>query len=467
VTHQQTTSDRIDALEQRLDALKRKCQTGYACGSACISVKKECRSNPQDSLSKERAQRLMALAKGEIKPRGAFGLKPEQAGELAMGINKFQRTGIKPDWHAEPGTDAGAADELDVSTPEARMAFMKTIRQRSVARPGATYDGGSMAAGLLKLCDEPGETGRQARRVAKFLRDSNIVTVVDRVRPTSRRGNDANTVVQEKEVKHLLTKEAIGLLGERSPLIKRIADSITYSNDLIRHHRRSLKELKISIEEDKKMGWDTLEVTKEAVKHHKEGLKMAQEDRAIMYRSLTHLTQGKPEAHGMATREGLLLMRDDPDYDQPWSPTGYSAADMSAAARRHLIAGKKTSHFAVSHSGNTWSEKTLGTYVHELGHMVHFASGDARNTLAVLPFELQTRIREKDDTNPLSPLIGKPEYFVSDYSRTNRLELFAETFTAFVLAPEQLRKQQPDLYNWVDDTLRRAQQSPQLPQGRA
>jgi len=33
---------RLDALEARADALKRKCQTGYACGSTCIDRDKDC-----------------------------------------------------------------------------------------------------------------------------------------------------------------------------------------------------------------------------------------------------------------------------------------------------------------------------------------------------------------------------------------------------------------------------------------
>ncbi len=76
-------TDRIDSLLTRLDALKRRCSTGYGCGSACISVKKECRSNPAAATSRERLQRLEQLAKGEIKPRGIGVPKAEEARAMA------------------------------------------------------------------------------------------------------------------------------------------------------------------------------------------------------------------------------------------------------------------------------------------------------------------------------------------------------------------------------------------------
>jgi len=80
VEHQRA---RLDALLARADALKRKCQTGYACGSTCINVKKECRSEGGAAVSKERIKRLEQLAKGEIKPRGIGTPKPEEAAALA------------------------------------------------------------------------------------------------------------------------------------------------------------------------------------------------------------------------------------------------------------------------------------------------------------------------------------------------------------------------------------------------
>ena len=69
--------------EARLDAARRKCSTGYGCGSTCISVQKECRSEGGAATSKERIKRLEQLARGELKQRGIGGLKPDAAGRKA------------------------------------------------------------------------------------------------------------------------------------------------------------------------------------------------------------------------------------------------------------------------------------------------------------------------------------------------------------------------------------------------
>lgn len=83
-----TLTSQLDALDKRLDALRRKCTTGYGCGATCISVQKECRNTPRASTSKERLQRLHQLARGEIKPRGIGVLKPEQARAKAAALAK-------------------------------------------------------------------------------------------------------------------------------------------------------------------------------------------------------------------------------------------------------------------------------------------------------------------------------------------------------------------------------------------
>jgi hypothetical protein len=76
-----------DSLLHRLDALKRKCKTGYGCGSACISLRKECRSAPRSSTSKERMRRLLAVAGGgATAQRGVAPVRSKEAGQLASDI---------------------------------------------------------------------------------------------------------------------------------------------------------------------------------------------------------------------------------------------------------------------------------------------------------------------------------------------------------------------------------------------
>ena len=459
--------DRFSALEARLDALKRRCTTGYACGSACISIKKECRSNPQSSVSKERAERLAQLVRGEIRPRGIGGLKPEQASQLALEIRKFQRTGIKPPWYIE-GTAkvAAGADELDVSTPEARMAFVKHMRERSISRPGASYTGNSLATATLALCDEPGDVGRNARRMAKFLATSNVLTVVDQIRPDlqpSQRGP-----VREADVKHLLSKDVIAKVQSNEERLGRVIGSIDHSKEEINLSRKNKEIIKKGMEEDQRMGWDTpdrVERDRERLKFHDNNIKSYKGTLEIGYRTLGIMLMGVPDAAGLAGRDGILRMRDDPGRDTPWHSRGLDAKRLQSATQAQVGTygdpGAKTSYTTAGAPGLGRNEQVTSTFIHEVGHMVHFASGDARNTIPKLPQNLESALTSAaPGLFGGGSLVGDNRFFVSDYSTTNRLEFFAESFVAFVVAPQQLRQRSPEVYDWVDDVLTRANANP-------
>jgi hypothetical protein len=114
----------------RLDAVKRKCSTGYGCGRACISVQKECRKEARSTASKERISRLEQLARGEVKPRGIGALKPAEAKAKAKALR------------------AEAAEQRAVTKAERerrKAEAAKTGRKPSVevklrrAKPGGEY----------------------------------------------------------------------------------------------------------------------------------------------------------------------------------------------------------------------------------------------------------------------------------------------------------------------------------------
>jgi predicted ABC-type ATPase len=76
----------LERLESRADAMRRRCSTGYGCGSSCISVAKECRSKPASSIGRERIRRLQQLARGEIKPRGLGAPTGVEASSMAQDL---------------------------------------------------------------------------------------------------------------------------------------------------------------------------------------------------------------------------------------------------------------------------------------------------------------------------------------------------------------------------------------------
>ena len=45
---------------------------------------------------------------------------------------------------------------------------------------------------------------------------------------------------------------------------------------------------------------------------------------------------------------------------------------------------------------------------------------------------------------------------ITTYSEKDKFELFAESFAAYVMSPDELIEQAPRLYNWVEETLNAA-----------
>jgi hypothetical protein len=83
-------ADRIAEIEARIDAAKRKCNTGYACGNSCISPAKECRSEGKASTGKQRLKRLKNLAAGGKTGRGIGQLRGGAAAAKAEEINALR-----------------------------------------------------------------------------------------------------------------------------------------------------------------------------------------------------------------------------------------------------------------------------------------------------------------------------------------------------------------------------------------
>ena len=45
---------------------------------------------------------------------------------------------------------------------------------------------------------------------------------------------------------------------------------------------------------------------------------------------------------------------------------------------------------------------------------------------------------------------------ITTYSEKDKFELFAESFAAYVMSPDELIEQAPRLYKWVEETLNAA-----------
>ena len=76
----------------------------------------------------------------------------------------------------------------------------------------------------------------------------------------------------------------------------------------------------------------------------------------------------------------------------------------------------------------------LTTYVHEMGHQIHYAAG--------------------------RPVMTGTQWIPSSYGGSNFMEQFAETFVQYVFDPVSLKKVSPDAYKWVDDAVAAALEAP-------
>ena len=76
--------------------------------------------------------------------------------------------------------------------------------------------------------------------------------------------------------------------------------------------------------------------------------------------------------------------------------------------------------------GDSW----LTTFVHEMGHQVHYAAN--------------------------RPAMKGSTWIPSKYGGTNFMEEFAETFVQYIFKPVELKKASPNAFKWIDDAMKNA-----------
>ena len=108
----------------------------------------------------------------------------------------------------------------------------------------------------------------------------------------------------------------------------------------------------------------------------------------------------------------------------------------------------------------TESERALTTHVHELGHMVHDTrSREIRNLVSTgqdsVAFYADSMTRAPAEIHQLLRQEGGP----TPYGNVNMAEMFAESFVGYVMAPDEMRQNKPELYRWVADYLKKAREN--------
>jgi hypothetical protein len=143
------------SLQHRLDALRKKCSTGYGCGSACISLRKECQITPRSAIGKERMKRLLALAAGGASSqRGIAQVRQKEAGELAGAIatrrgekaiqlkGTRQQAAAKKAQAAEAAAKASTSSKAPAGSPRSAADTVKGSGDYEFARDSTVQNAG-------------------------------------------------------------------------------------------------------------------------------------------------------------------------------------------------------------------------------------------------------------------------------------------------------------------------------------
>jgi hypothetical protein len=190
---------RAISLQERIDALRRKCSTGYGCGAACISLRKECRTSPSSSIGKQRLKRLLEIAAGGAsKQRGIAPVKPKEAGEMAGAIT-VQRG-------EKAGQLRGVRQQAAAEKAEAAEAAAKAAAQVRQPRPSNSAPGNS-AGGTPRAKAETVEGSGDY----EFARKSAIQNAGEDIALSARHKRNAFRTIEEAEasgqVEKLLTRD--------------------------------------------------------------------------------------------------------------------------------------------------------------------------------------------------------------------------------------------------------------------
>jgi hypothetical protein len=164
---------RAALLQHRMDALRRRCTTGYGCGAACISLRKECRTSPGSSIGNQRLKRLLALAAGEKVPQR--GIAPVRAAEAtALAGQLERRRGERAQQLKGQRAESGLIPTALPFTPEMAARIRKGIEERTMTTGTVNYDGKDLAAAMLKVAQSP--EGENMRKALAFMEEAGILT---------------------------------------------------------------------------------------------------------------------------------------------------------------------------------------------------------------------------------------------------------------------------------------------------
>ncbi len=513
---------RGNSLQQRIDALRRKCSTGYSCGATCISLRKECRTSPGSAIGKERLKRLLALAGGApSNQRGIGTVKTGEAAEIAQGIaaQRSQKALQLLEQRGQLGRDGLIPTNLPFS-PEVEARIAQGIKERTIRTGAVNYGGEELAAALLKVArDAPGEAGVNARKALAFMEEAGILVNVaaessgEIKRITGKEigskeipWNDGKKLAKMVVEMGLVSDERMewmrkdntiagaGLVRKaeiiRNPSKLKPAPEELRAKQRLADHLADLADQTAQFDRGIAQGWRFEEDRKKELSYYTTNVSYARKT----YNSLkeSRLNELKWAAQELITsntkgladlNSGGFYVFGQKAYVARAGTTGWDG-DLKPEASKidpRKLRRSYSSHIAkhlperlgsLSDSDpETWNvksmpigygfnltgaEKAISVHVHELGHAVDsFAGVRLRTDLpantssgkgeTVLMHSLHSE-RQRSTPAAVTQSLNQGRG-PSKYSLTNREELFAESFTAWVFAPRALKQYHPALHD--------------------
>jgi hypothetical protein len=382
-------------------------------------------------------------------------------------------------------------------------AIVSGIESRTFNPPAARHNGTDLALSLQKLAEQNNEAGINARSAMAFMDEAGAIVMIQPKRKfgpkeieankpmpiwdasksiednmqrlneyMTERENGAKRITNFAKRMNLWPKELIEACeNDKSPVCKDLAYSMRTAlgqEEAMAKYRHTRKVLADAI--------------KTAEKNPNDAMALAAVGTAYKDVVMMSFTDGPDEVFG-AAKSALdsVLVRDTVDGiyfgmgnvywkasmagmpNAALNPDDVNPVAMGASIRNTLDTRDKHAEFTFGSSiGMSPSERALSTHLHELGHMIHdFSSRTVEPGVATEGNQVTypsngTRIAPPAMEKLIAAgTAGGP----TSYSNTNVAELFAESFVAYVTAPDALKRYNRELHDWVDAMVTKAREN--------
>lgn len=400
------------------------------------------------------------------------------------------------------GNASGPRDTAAPFSAKTMEQIVSGIESRTFNPPAARHNGTDLALSLQKLAEQNNEAGVNARKAMAFMDEAGAIVMIQPKRKfgpkeiqtnkpmpmwdaskgiednmrrmdeyMTERENGAQRITNFAKRMNLWPKELIEACeNDKSPVCKELASSMrtALEGGAMTKYRNAREDLTDAI--------------KTAEKNPNDAMALAAVGTAYKNAFSYSFLDGPDAVFGAATSAlDSVLVRDTADGiyfgmgnvywkasmdgmpNAALNPDDVNPVAMGASVRNTLDVRDKRIEFTFSSSiGMSPSEKALTTHVHELGHMIHdFSSRTVEPGVAIKGNQVTypsngTRIAPPAMEKLIAAgTAGGP----TSYSNTNVAELFAESFVAYVTAPDALKRYNRELHGWVDAMVTKAREN--------